>query len=137
MGFLLELNVGCTTVTEFVPLHNIPYIFLSPICSHTYPLTNSSPHQTSTETQSLSFLMPCSHKAELHSIFRCVFLFHLFHLDLLCSSSGPSVCRSPFLISCVFLFCFRSIGSLSHFPFLHRTTCHSLFSLVQRCGSLP
>ena len=131
-------------VTEFVPLHDIPYIFLSP---DTPPYLSIDEFLASLDRRlDLSAFVPDStfSWAGLRPINRYVFLFHLSRPDPFRSSTGPSVRWSPFsprmfssLDSAAAPHLLHSTGSQSCFPFLHRTILHLFLSLVQRCGSLP
>ena len=82
-----------------------PTFSFLPTLNRTSPSTNSSPHRTDTKTYPHSSPTPRSLKTEPRSNLRCIFLFHLSRLIPFHSSTGPSVCWSPFHISYAFLLC--------------------------------
>ena len=86
------------------PYTTYPTFSFPPMEDHTSPLTNSSPHRTDTRTHPHSSPMPRSFRTRSDPIIDTSSCFTSFRLDPLRSSTGPSVCWSPFISSYVFPF---------------------------------
>ena len=109
-----------------------------------FPSMNSSPLQTVSGTYPHSSQTPRSLRQNPVPIIDASSCFTFLDLDLLRSSTSPSAHWSPFRISYAFLFSLCSCAAFaaqhrlsSHSSFQYRTTLCFLFSLAQRCGSLP
>ena len=120
-------------------------IFSSPPTNHhIFPSMNSSPLRTDFGTCPHSSPMPCSHKRNpvLHiDTSSCFISFVLirFALPPVLRPAGLHFTSHMFssLVPTVALLSLRSLSPSYCFPILQCMILYSLFSLVQRCGSLP
>ena len=120
-------------------------IFSSPPTNrHIFPSTNSSPLQTDFGTCPHSSPMPRSRKRnpvphiDMSSCF-ISFVLICFALPLVLRPAGLHFTSHMFssLVPTVTSLSLRSLGPSYCFPILQCMILYSLFSLVQRCGSLP
>ena len=117
----------------------------SPLTTHhIFSSKNSSPLQTGLRTYPHLSQMPHSLKRNPVPIPDMCSLFYLSSLNPFCSSTGPSVCWSPFLILYVFLFRFRSCSTsaMQHwlsprFPFLYHTILHLILDWFSTVVAYP
>ena len=148
-GMGLSMFEGKVVVAHKLLRNSCPYTIYPtfsslPMKDPISPSTNSSPHRTDTRTHPHSSPTPLTSETrsvpilDTSSCFTFPVLIR-FTLPPVLWSAGLHFVSRMFssLDSAAAPHPLRSTGSPYRFPFLHRMILYLVFSLVQRCGSLP